>query len=91
MGDGFLIVACDGVWDEMSSEEAVHIVAKLILDNADDDSADIAELFIEQVLVRVTERCRESYIEEKTLTLQALKQRPQGKKDLSHRKPHAYR
>ena len=49
MGDGFLIVACDGVWDEMSSEEAVHIVAKLILDNADDDSADIAELFIEQV------------------------------------------
>ena len=32
MGDGFLIVACDGVWDEMSSEEAVHIVAKLILD-----------------------------------------------------------
>ena len=37
MGDGFLIVACDGVWDEMSSEEAVHIVAKLILDNADDD------------------------------------------------------
>ena len=49
MGDGFLIVACDGVWDEMSSEEAVHIVAKLILDNADDDSADIATLFIEQV------------------------------------------
>ena len=33
----------------MSSEEAVHIVAKLILDNADNDSADIAELFIEQV------------------------------------------
>ena len=40
---------------------------------------------LHQVLIKVTERCRESYIEEKTLTLQALKRRPQGKKDLSHR------
>ena len=40
---------------------------------------------LHQVLIKVTERCRESYIEEKTLTLEALKRRPQGKKDLSHR------
>ena len=38
MGDGFLIVACDGVWDEMSSEEAVNIVARLILENANNDN-----------------------------------------------------
>lgn len=38
MGDGFLIVACDGVWDEMSSEEAVNIVARLILENASNDN-----------------------------------------------------
>jgi serine/threonine protein phosphatase PrpC len=25
--DGFIIIACDGVWDEMSSEEAVNIMA----------------------------------------------------------------
>ena len=27
--DGFLIVACDGVWDELSNEQAVEIVDKV--------------------------------------------------------------
>lgn len=85
MQDGFLIVACDGVWDEMSSEEAVSICAKLILDNANNAKADIAELFIEETLKKAVERCRESYEEEEDLTLADLKSRPQGKKDFSHR------
>lgn len=29
MQDGFLIVACDGVWDELSNEQAVQIVGKV--------------------------------------------------------------
>ena len=85
MQDGFLIVACDGVWDEMSSEEAVNICAKLILDHANDEKADIAELFIEEVLKKAVVRCQESYEEEENLTLADLKSRPQGKKDFSHR------
>jgi len=85
MDDGFLIVACDGVWDEMSSEEAVRIVAQLIVDNLGDDSVDIAELFIEEVLKKAVERCKDSYEEEEFLTLAALKARPCGKKDFSHR------
>ena len=85
MDDGFLIVACDGVWDEMSSEEAVRIVAQLIVDNLDDPSVDIAELFIEEVLKKAVERCKDSYEEEEFLTLALLKARPCGKKDFSHR------
>jgi Ca2+-binding EF-hand superfamily protein/serine/threonine protein phosphatase PrpC len=85
MEDGFLIVACDGVWDEMTSEEAVRIVAQLIVDNLDDDSVDIAEIFVEEVLKKVVERCRASYEEEHLLTLAQLKARPCGKKDFAHR------
>jgi len=85
MSDGFLIVACDGVWDEMSSEEAVQLVAQLIVDNLGDDSADIAEKFIEKTLQKVVERCKDSYEEEEFLTLAELKARPCGKKDFSHR------
>ena len=85
MEDGFLIVGCDGVWDEMDSEEAVRICAKLILDNAKNDKANIADLFIEEVLKKVVVRCQESYEEEENLTISDLKKRPQGKKDFSHR------
>lgn len=85
MKDGFLIVGCDGVWDEMSSEEAVNICAKLILDNAKDAKADIAELFINEVLKKAVVRCQESYEEEENMTLAELKARPQGKKDFAHR------
>jgi len=84
MGDGFLIVACDGVWDEMSSEEAVNIVARLILENSCNDN-DVAELFIEEVLKKAVTRCRESYDEEEDLTLDELKSRPTGKAEWSSR------
>ena len=48
-GEGFVIVGCDGVWDEMSSEEAVGIVANLLIDYADQPDADIATLFVDGV------------------------------------------
>jgi hypothetical protein len=81
---GFLIVACDGVWDEMTSEEAVQCVAKLF-GEYDAASTNIADVFIEKVLERAVERIRYSYEEESELTLEELKKRPVGKDTDSHR------
>ena len=82
LSEGFIIIACDGVWDEMSSEEAVQIVYDLIVQDPD---ANLADLFIEQVLRRAVQRIRETDPEEANMTLEALKERPQGKKLDSHR------
>ena len=51
-----MIVACDGVWDEMSSDEAVKIVADLIQNHESDPSKNIADMFIEKVLERAVQR-----------------------------------
>eukprot|EP00977_Amphora_coffeiformis_P018732 scaffold6679_cov144-Amphora_coffeaeformis.AAC.8 len=82
LSEGFIIIACDGVWDEMSSEEAVQIVYDLIVQ---DPNANLADLFIEQVLQRAVQRIRETDPEEANMTLDMLKARPQGKKLDSHR------
>ena len=82
--DGFIILACDGVWDEMSSEEAVNIVAWL-LSKHDPRKVNIAELFIEETLKRAVHRIAATYEEEEHLTLSELKARPPGKAHESHR------
>ena len=56
VSDGFLVVACDGVWDEMSSDEAVKIIAKLLLANKGNPEANIADLFIEETLKKAVVR-----------------------------------
>jgi hypothetical protein len=79
--DGFLIVACDGVWDEMTSEEAVQVVSELLAkDKAQGGGANIADQFIEVVLQKVVERLKATFKSERLLTLQELKARPQGSK-----------
>lgn len=83
----FIIIACDGVWDEMTSEEAVDCVGDLLSQYPRSTSTtatpeqrvNIAELFIEKVLEQVVERLRETDEEEKDLTLAELKKRPKGK------------
>ena len=82
LSEGFIIIACDGVWDEISSEEAVQIVYDLIVQ---DPNANLADLFIEQVLERAVQRIRETDPDEANMTLEILKARPQGKKLDSHR------
>ena len=82
--DGFIIIACDGVWDEMSSEEAVKIVACL-LSQYDPEETNIAELFIDETLKRAVHRISSTYDDEEHLTLRELKSRPPGKASGSHR------
>uniref|UniRef100_A0A7S3P4Y0 Calmodulin n=1 Tax=Amphora coffeiformis TaxID=265554 RepID=A0A7S3P4Y0_9STRA len=75
---GFVIIACDGVWDEMSNQQAVHCVANLLRQHEGSSSTNIAELFIEKVLEKAVERLREEGYED-DLTLEELKRRPKGK------------
>ena len=82
--DGFIIIACDGVWDEMSSEEAVNIVSWLF-SKYDPQEHNIAELFIEETLKKAVHRISSTYDEEENMTLQELKARPKGKEKDSHR------
>jgi len=63
----------------------VKIVADLIQKNGQDTSANVADQFIEQVLVKACERIKETIPEEEDLTLEELKSRPQGKAELSDR------
>jgi len=81
--DGFVIIASDGVWDEMTSDEAVHICARLFAEHG--EGANVADLFIEETLKKAVERLRETIEEEEHLTLEELKSRPRGKADYSHR------
>ena len=63
----------------------MKIVADLIQKNGQDTSANVADQFIEQVLVKACERIKETIPEEEDLTLEELKSRPQGKAELSDR------
>jgi len=64
-GDQFLIVACDGLWDEMSSDQAVAIVEKLLKKHG--PNANIAEELIKFALVKILRRLQ---VEEPDLGLQ---------------------
>lgn len=82
LSEGFIIIACDGVWDEMSSEEAVHLCYDIIRNNPD---CNVADAFIEKTLEKAVARIVETDPDEAGLTIPKLKARPQGKAHYSHR------
>lgn len=53
-GDSFLVVACDGLWDEMSNAEAVQRASKFIADNGTD--ANCAQHLIDYALEKAAKR-----------------------------------
>jgi serine/threonine protein phosphatase PrpC len=77
--DGFVILACDGVWDEISNEQAVRTVGKLLCEHGEDPSVNIAELFITQVLKNAAARIADEVEGEAEMTYRELRRRPCGK------------
>ena len=51
--NGFMIIACDGIWDEMSSDEAVHLCHHLFEKHADNPGVNIADEFLNETLKKV--------------------------------------
>lgn len=54
--NGFLLLACDGLWDEMQNEEAVAVVANLLRDAKNLEEEDIAGKLIDYALQKAAER-----------------------------------
>eukprot|EP01048_Picozoa_sp_COSAG05_P006661 COSAG05_NODE_442_length_9803_cov_28.091921_9_plen_445_part_00 len=78
--NGFVIVACDGIWDEMTSDEAVHLCQHLIQKHAGQSPpVNIADEFLNETLKKATARLRRTDPDEEELTLEQLKRRPLGK------------
>jgi hypothetical protein len=77
--NGFLIIACDGIWDEMSSDEAVHLCQHLLVKHGGDPSVNIADEFLNETLKKATARLRRDDPDETELTLKELQRRPLGK------------
>jgi serine/threonine protein phosphatase PrpC len=54
--NGFLLLACDGLWDEMQNEEAVAVVANFLRDAKNLEEEDIAGKLIDYALQKAAER-----------------------------------
>lgn len=54
--DGFLLLASDGLWDELQNEEAVSVVANFLREAKNLDDADIAGKLIEYALQKAAFR-----------------------------------
>jgi len=72
----FVIIASDGLWDEMSSDLAVHAVRQLI--DAHGPTADISQLLLEFTLERIVERMRKENPMIGNFTTNDLKMLPAG-------------
>eukprot|EP01048_Picozoa_sp_COSAG05_P008518 COSAG05_NODE_651_length_8095_cov_17.048572_2_plen_959_part_00 len=89
---GFVIIACDGLWDELSNEEATCIVAELLHDHPEPD-ADIAGMLIERSLLAAAHRVVKEnpglamsiFADPEHPTVAELKALPVGKRQSSHR------
>eukprot|EP01051_Picozoa_sp_SAG22_P021893 SAG22_NODE_5019_length_1106_cov_0.985104_1_plen_291_part_00 len=78
-----MIIACDGIWDEMSSDEAVHLCHHLFTKHEANPEANIADEFLDETLKKAVERLRRTDPDEEEMTLADLKARPCGKQGRS--------
>ena len=90
--DGFLILASDGVWDEMSCEEAVDVIGEYLSMSAVEKAAqlpllpikeggELGAVLVEAALRKAHARITSMLEEEKDTTMEELMERPPGKKD----------
>ena len=56
ISDGFILIACDGIWDEMDNKEAADICGKLLVKTAMDKTANVADLFVAECLKKAAKR-----------------------------------
>ena len=79
ISDGFILIACDGIWDEMDNKEAADICGKLLVKTAMDKTANVADLFVAECLKKAASRVADEFEEEEDLTIEELRKRPCGK------------
>jgi serine/threonine protein phosphatase PrpC/CRP-like cAMP-binding protein len=92
VGAGFVLWACDGLWDEMSSEEAVSITARLLREHPEPE-ADVAAMLVDEALQKVARRicttlpaeAAQIFSDPSAPKLAELRALPQGKKQITHR------
>jgi serine/threonine protein phosphatase PrpC len=79
ISDGFILIACDGIWDEMDNQEAANICGRLLVKTAMDKTANVADLFVAECLQKAATRVADEYDEEENMTIEELRKRPCGK------------
>jgi len=75
-GDQFLVVACDGLWDELSSDQVVRVVQCLLAKHG--GKANIAQLLVQFTLSKVAQRLAVEEPELEIFTHEDLRAMPPG-------------
>lgn len=75
----FVIAACDGLWDEMSSDTAVYLVGHFFKKNPKASEDEAAEFLLAQALNLVVKRLEREEPEMGVDTVEKLKSLPPGK------------
>merc|ERR1711988_1320652 len=75
--DKFMVIASDGLWDELSDDQVVNVTAKIIEKHGVD--ADIAQMLLEYVLEVVVDRLKVEEPELEIEDVQDLRALPPGK------------
>ena len=67
--NGFIIIACDGIWDEMSSDEAIHLCHHLIIKYDGQPDINLADEFLNETLKKSVLRLRRTDPDEEEITV----------------------
>ena len=78
-GDSFVIVACDGLWDEMSNHEAVTRCANFLQLAAPEDRTKVAQHLLEYALEKAAKRLQKQEPELGVKTRRDLLKIPPGR------------